>query len=213
MNIRVITVVIFLVIILGGLGVFFMNEKNTQELTERITPTVSSETISDAPGPFTAHAQTGYSMGQRVSFQYPGDWELRETTIKGGRGEFGTILQSWVLQSFPMEPEGQGGIPNNSAKIDIEIQNGGGNHPLDDLLDCDMKTTSCEKIGIDNEQFIKTESTLNTGMKTVSVATFFDDKILRANALIAPGTDEAALTSTVNAILQSFKFSDTSGNR
>jgi hypothetical protein len=129
--------------------------------------------------------------------------------VKGGRGEFGIILQSWVLQSFPLDGGGQGGIPDNSAKIDIEIQTGGENRSIDDLLDCGMKTTSCEKVGIDNEQFIKSESTLNTGMKTVSVATFFDDKILRANALIAPGADEAALTGTANAILQSFKFSDT----
>jgi hypothetical protein len=209
MNVRLITGLIFVIIILGGFGLFFMNEQNTKELAERVSPTIVSDTIDNYPGYVLTDTKTASSMGQRVTFQYPNDWTLKETTIKGGRGQFGIILQSWVLQSFPLNDAGQGGIPENSAKIDIEIQTGGENLPIESLVDCGMKTTSCEKISIDNEQFIRSEQTLNTGMKAISVATFFDNKILRANALIASGAEQQEKTEIVNAIFQSINFSET----
>lgn len=73
-----------------------------------------------------------------------------------------------------------------------------------------MKTTTCETIGIDNEQFIRADTTLNTGMKTIAIGTFYDDKVFLASALITPGDQEETLTKTVNDILNSIKFSERS---
>jgi hypothetical protein len=207
MNVRLITGAIFVLIILSGLGLFFMNSQNTKYLTERISPTAEPTSMAVTPSAILSDALTAASQGQRVTFRYPRSWNLRETTVQGGRGTFGIILQSWILQSFLTREAGQDGIPDNTAKIDIEIETAGGDLPLERLVDCGMKTT-CEKVGIDNEQFIMSEGTLNSGMKSLSVATFFDNKILRMHALIAPGVEQAKLTEIVNAIFQSIKFSE-----
>lgn len=143
----------------------------------------------------------------RVKFSYPEKWYLKETTVPdGGSGQFGPIFQSFVLQSFQAADAGQGGIPEDAAKIDIEIQTGGQNLPVEDLVDCRMKTVSCEKIGIDNEQFIRSEQVLNTGMTLITLATFYDDKILRMSALINAGPGSEENKTLVSEIFNSITF-------
>ena len=209
MNIRLIIGLIFIIIILGGLGLFFMNEQNTKQITERmgsvtpVTPAGNENTETSA----IPNAATATTSDGRVSFQYPENWYLKDTTVAGKKGKFGTIMQSLIVQNVPFPTSG-GVISDNIASIDITVQAGGANLSIDDLVDCGMKTTTCTTIGIDNEQFIRADSTLNTGMKTVTIGTFYDNKILLASALITPGDQETALAQSVNDILNSFTFSE-----
>ena len=206
MNIRLVIVLIFVIIIFGGLGIFFMNEQNTKQLAQRINPT-GQQSASASGDIVLAGGETVTSSDVRVSFRYPNDWYMRDTTVTGGKGKFGTIVQSFVVQSVPFVQAG-GEISDNLAKIDIEIQTGNTNLSIDSLVDCTLKTVTCKTIGIDNEQFLRADAVLNTGMRTITVGTFYDDKILLASALITPGDQEGELTNTVNAIVNSFRFSE-----
>lgn len=208
MNVRVVTVLIFVLILVGGLFVFFMNEQNTKRLTSVISPTISSEKTVTT-GTTLPDAVTVKSNDNRVSFKYPESWHIMDVTPASGKGEFGPIMQSWVVQSYPITAVGAAGtFPENSARINIEIQSGGGNLPIEDLVDCSGKTVTCEKVGINGEQFIRSEAVLNTGMSSITVATFYDSKVMRASALVPTGSEQSLYITTVNTILNSFTFSD-----
>lgn len=198
MNIRLVTIIIFVLIILGGLSIFFMSERNTRELTERISPT-GQQSHNETT------ATSVRSRDGRVNFTYPTKWILTDTTSTTS-GEFGPIIQSWTITNVSGDPT------ENVAKIIIETQKGGSNLAIDQLVDCSMKTITCDKVGIDNEQFIRAESVLNTGMRTTTVATFYDDSILRATGTVTPGSDQAALATSVNEVLNSFTFSTPAAN-
>lgn len=144
------------------------------------------------------------SSDGRVSFQYPSNWSIEESS--GGKGEFGTIMQKWILTSYQPAAE-QGGIPANSGQVVVEIQNGGSNLSIDQLIDCNMKLT-CEKVGIDNEQFLKATGTLNSGSEEEIVATFYDNKILKMSGLATAGSNQQQLLQTINTIMNSIKFSN-----
>lgn len=191
------------VLIVIGIGAFFITQKTTRE-----TQNTSANQPTAVQTQDTAMISVTSKDG-RVTFQYPSNWFLQDTTNPaGGSGQFGPIFQSWTLSSFsPTEVVGSDGIPTNSAKIDIEIQEGGGNLSIDQLVDCNGKTITCEKIGIDSEQFIKATGVLNIGAKTISVATFYDDKILKMSAIVSPGPDQDQVVNTVNQIFNSITFS------
>lgn len=181
-------------------------QKPAQEALQPTTTISPSQTVSPSPSSIQ-NGVTVTSKDGRVQFMYPKTWKLQETTNpKGGNGQFGKIVQSWVLTSFASGSAGQGGIPQNSAKIDFEIMTGGQNLPIDDLVDCSGKTVSCDKIGIDNERFIKRIEMQSDGMTVITVATFYDDKILRASGLIQTGPDQEENVKTVNAIFNSIHF-------
>lgn len=205
MNIRLIIGLIFVIIILGGLGIFFMNEQNTRRLSERINPTGIKNADNEVKNVFPNGA-TVTTNDDRVSFQYPENWYEKDTTVPGKKGKFGSVVQALTLQNIPF-PTVTGTISDDLAKIDIEIQSGGTNLSIDALVDCTMKTTICNTVGIDSEQFIRADTTLNTGMKTIALGTFYDDKVLIVNALITPGDQEETLTKNVNDIINSIKFS------
>jgi hypothetical protein len=156
-------------------------------------------------------SQTSFtSSDKRVQLTYPSDWHSTDTTPKKGSGQFGPYMQSWIIQSFPMQQAGQGGIPENSVKIDFEIMQGGGNLPLESLIDCQMKTESCERVGINSELFIKGVTTLNNGMKVIQIATFYDNNVFRATAYIQSGSKQSTNTVTAETILNSISFTSTS---
>lgn len=200
--------ILFLILITAGGYMFLLQGK------QKLAQTAPSPTTASSPSPTTASSQSSIpnsttvtSKDGRGQFMYPKTWKLQETTNpKGGNGQFGKIVQSWVLTSFASGSAGQGGIPQNAAKIDMEIMQGGKNMPIDELVDCSGKKVSCEKIGIDNEQFIKATSVLNTGMIVITVATFYDDKVLRASGLIETGKDQEENRKTVEAIFNSIHF-------
>lgn len=147
--------------------------------------------------------KTVTSSDGRVSFTYPSDWYIEEST--GGTGQFGTIMQQWIISSY--EPRaGEVEVPENSAQVIVEIQDGGSNLSIDQLVDCGMKLT-CEKIGIDNEQFIKATGALNTGTQDAIVASFYDDKVLKMSGLVTNGPNQQQLLETVNNIENSIRFS------
>lgn len=201
MNIRFLTVLVFVLIMVGGLGIFFLNEQNTKQLASRLHPSLP-ETSDPADDMVTVR-----SNDNRVSFQYPGSWSMTETSGKNQRGKFGPILQSWTLQNTDIISTESGVLAPDMARIIVTLQSGGSNLPIDALLDCTLKTMTCDKIGIDNEQFITSDTVLNTGMRIVSVATFYDENVLIGEGIIAPGQDQAMLTDEVVSILHSFKFS------
>ncbi len=205
MNIRLVTVIIFVLIITGGLIIFFMNEQNTSRLSSVISPTSASESADMS----SDNRITERSYDNRVAFSYPESWYSMDVTPGSGRGEFGRIMQTLVLQSYPVASVSAGGaFPENAARITIEIQEGGRNLAIEELVECAGKTVTCEKVGIDNQQFIRSEGVLNTGLTTIVVATFYDDNVLRASALVSPGQEQEMYLRIVNDILNSFQFSD-----
>jgi hypothetical protein len=182
--------------ILVILGIFFaiknfkLIHMNSSGVSQTSQTQPSNKTITSSDG--------------RVSFQYPSNWNVVEST--GGKGEFGTIIQKWILTSYQPAAE-QGGIPANSGQVVVEIQNGGSNLSIDQLIDCNMKLT-CEKVGIDNEQFLKATGTLNSGSEEEIVATFYDNKILKMSGLATAGSNQQQLLQTINTIMNSIKFSN-----
>lgn len=164
---------------------------------------MNSSGVSQTPQTQPSNKTITNSDG-RVLFQYPSNWYIVEST--GGKGEFGTVMQKWILTSYQPAAE-QGGIPANSGQVVVEIQNGGSNLSIDQLIDCNMKLT-CEKVGIDNEQFLKATGTLNSGSEEEIVATFYDNKILKMSGLATAGSNQQQLLQTINTIMNSIKFSN-----
>lgn len=201
MNKKILLGIILIAILVLGGAYLFMNNG----VTNTATPDVTSET--NPPAEDSSDMVTVRSSDNRVSFQYPGSWTLSDTPSQTAKGKFGTIIQGWTLQNTATA---QANLSENTAKVTITIQNGGSNLSIDALVDCSMKTITCDKIGIDNEQFITSDTTLNTGTVMTSVGTFYDDKVLLGEAMVAPGQDQEALKAQVMEILHSFKFSDNS---
>lgn len=168
------------------------------------TNTTTNTTVSPTPLPTLTPSPSApipdrvsvTSKDGRIQFTSPKTWYLSEQKIPaGGKGQFGPMTDSWLITSFV-----------NTAKIDMEIMEGGRNLSIDQLVDCSGKTVVCEKIGIDSEQFIKRTERQSDGMIVITVATFYDDKILRASGLIQVGPDQQENIKTVEAIFNSFKF-------
>lgn len=203
MNIRLITIIIFVVIITGGLVIFFMNGQNTKELAERISPTREAN-LTPGGTSMPQNMTEVKSSDDRVTFMYPNSWQLTDSTGTKPAGKFGKILESWSITG---DTDGASAT-QNAAVVTVEIEAGGSNLAIDDLVDCGMKTVSCDKIGIDNEQFIKSDAMLNSGVRLITVATFYDSNILRATAQVFPGSDQEKLTQEAESILMSFHFTN-----
>lgn len=187
-------------IILLGIAFFYLNEKGTEYL-ERKASEVPTAPVENT----TAPTQEFTSSDGRIAVSFPTSWYVVDTTPVGGFGQFGPIIQTWTIASFPMTETGST-IPENGVKIDFTIEQGGSNLPLESLVSCDGKTITCERIGIDSELFIRSTATLNTGVQTIIVATFYDQNILRAEVSIQPGANQAAGADEAETILRSIRF-------
>lgn len=164
-----------------------LNPANNIEQTQN--PESSMKTVTSSDG--------------RVSFQVPTNWTVEET--QGGQGQFGQIIQQWEVTSFV--PTADGTTPPNSGMVTVQIESGGSNLSIDQLVDCGMKLT-CEKVGIDSEQFIKATGTLNTGSQMQTVATFYDSNIFKMEGVATSGADQQQNMAIINQIENSIKFSN-----
>lgn len=191
--------IIIFVLALISTGYFFLQNTKPQQISET---SATQTTLS----PTKSQTKTFVTSDKRIAIDYPKDWTVIDTTLKGSKGQFGPFVESWVIQSFPQDEPGRGGIPENSVKIDFEIMEGGGNLPLEALIDCKMKTITCERIGIGESLFLKAESTLNTGMKTVQVATFYDSNVFRGIAYVQTGEKQSANVAIAEKLLNSITF-------
>jgi hypothetical protein len=54
---------------------------------------------------------------------------------------------------------------------------------------------------------LKSTATLNTDVRTIGVATFYDQNVLRANALIQTGDKQDANETAAQKIIESITFS------
>lgn len=189
---------IFIVaIVVLGVGFVFLEQTFSSPQPDTTKATQSQKPIQ---------SQKFTSSDNRVVVTFPSTWYVQDTTQNGAYGNFGQILQTWTITNYP-PPNTPSSMTENGVTIDFSIQQGAGNLSLQQLLDCGMKTTSCETIGINSEQFLKSTATLNTGISTVSVATFYDQNILTATAMIGTGDKKAANQKEVDKILNSITFS------
>lgn len=63
-----------------------------------------------------------------------------------------------------------------------------------------MKTLSCERIGINDQLFIKGVTKLNNGMELIQIATFYDSNVFRTTAYIQSGSNQSINSKSVNQI-------------
>lgn len=196
------TYISFALIALLTLIYYFIQAKGPEKLSKS-PPT---QQVTQAP----ISTKQFMTSDKRIAISYPATWYATDSTPASGNGQFGPYVQAWTVQSFQNQQVGQvAEIPENSAKIDFEIMQGGQNLPLESLIDCGMKTVACERIGINNELFIKASSVLNTGMKVIQIATFYDNNVFRATAYIQTGDKQDENATEVEEIFNSVTFSQT----
>ena len=195
--------VILTAILVLGFAFFFINERGADYL-EKNTSNTSTVPVENT----TATTQEFTSSDGRISLRFPASWYVVDTTPAGGAGQFGPIVQTWTIANFPAT-EGASGNGENTVTIDFTIEEGGGNLPLESLVSCDGKTITCERIGIDNELFAQSKAVLNTGTQLTTIATFYDQKILKATASIQAGDRQAANAIEAEKVLQSIRFQNT----
>lgn len=187
---------IIIAIAILGAGFVFLEGKLSNSGSSAPSPTpiqkVATQHFTNADG--------------RVEVTFPSSWYERDTTQKGTFGTFGPIIQAWTISNFLPQNTTPNGIPTNGVFIDFTIEQGGSNLSLNSLLNCSIKTTVCTTVGIDNEQFAKSITTLNTGVTTISVATLYDQNILLATATIGTESDQTATINDAEKIFNSIKF-------
>lgn len=187
--------VIIGVLVIGGIIFAVKNVKSVKTLTNNTSEQTQQQTSEN---------KTITSTDGRVSFQVPTNWIVEET--QGGQGEFGPIIQEWILTNYT-PAAGETAMPPNSAMVTVQIESGGSNLSIDQLVDCQMKMT-CQKVGIDSEQFIQAKGTLNVGTEIQTVATFYDNNILRLEGVATSGSGQQRNMEIINQIENSVKFSN-----
>jgi hypothetical protein len=194
-------VILGAIVILGIVYVFI--EKKISEAPAQ------NAALSGTPAPATNAntLQEFTSSDGRVTVSFPSSWYVRDTTEKGSSGQFGPYTQTWTVSNYVLPDTGGNTIPENGIKIDFAIQRGGENLPLEALLDCGNKTLTCERVGINNEQFLKSTATLNTGMRTIGAATFYDQNILQVHSMIQTGNEQNTNEAVTQKVVDSVKFS------
>jgi hypothetical protein len=186
---------ILIIIAIAIIGVAYIFLEDTLSNTSNSTP---------SPTPVAVITDQKFtSEDGRVTVTFPSTWHIAEATPQGTYGQFGLVIQTFTITNYS---PGNTALQKNGVRIDFTIEQGGGNLPLESLLDCGGKTLTCERVGIDNEQFIQSTATLNTGMQTIGLGTFYDQNILVANALIAAGNKQATNKKEAEKILRSIKF-------
>lgn len=128
-----------------------------------------------------------------IQLQYPDKWELYDTTALNAQ----EVQESWTIQSFPIEDEQQGDIPEDTALIDFKILSLTDGNIVEQLTECTEKTVTCENIRIGNTMYKKATTILNTGAIHVTLAAQEGERIISAKASIAPGEQQYALHNTV----------------
>lgn len=180
-------------IALIGVGYLFFENTLSQPQKSSITPTPQAVAVNQK---FT-------TSDGRVTIAFPSTWYVSDTTVAGTYGNFGQYTQTFTVTSYK---DNTAAIPQNGVKIDFAIEQGGANLPIESLLDCGGKTLTCERVSIANEQFIQSTATLNTGMQTIGVGTFYDQNVLIASAQIQIGDMQAANAKEADKILHSITF-------
>jgi hypothetical protein len=167
----------------------------------RIVSTIDPTEIISRYQKFTSQEAT-------LTLRYPEDWYITDTTPVNGQGPFGTLYQSWTLSNFPMKETGEGGVAENTVKIDFVISQAKAGMQLDEAIDCGMKTTDCAEVTVNGVSYRKSTATLNTGMISVAWAAIKNGKLYQAGALIATGTQQESNKQIVEAIFASQNISE-----
>jgi hypothetical protein len=141
------------------------------------------------------------------SFQmeYPEKWQIKDMTPPGGNGQYGNVLQAWVVTSYVMPQGGQGGLPDNSIKIDFDLQEAGKVTKLSDLAECEMKSITCKNVTIDTVVYRRSESVLNTGMIAVVYEAVHNGRYFKAQALINQGKSKEYV-NRFDEMAKTFRF-------
>jgi hypothetical protein len=202
-----------IVIIVGIIAFIASRSQTNQELQDVTTQnTTIQRTVTVSPTEFKTSEEGGTarftSKDQTFYLEFPPEWHLTDTTPKQGNGQFGPITDAAVIATFRMSQAG-GPMPEDSAKIDVEIMQNTANATLDQVVPCQLKAVTCEVFAVpDDIRFKRSREVLNTGMVNMVVATVYKGKIYRATGLISTGPNQEKNALFVEGIINNFQFTE-----
>lgn len=160
------------------------------------------------------NGSTFQSHDGSFQFQYPSEWKIMNTPAGDNRNAFGTVLQSWTVQNNTVSDStqtsernsGEKSMPENSVEIEFVISSNERNYSLEQLVDCNQKTVTCENVRIKNTIYKKASTIRNDGMMSITLTTKNGDQIIRARVLISAGEQQDELHDLVLQIFQTFQI-------
>jgi hypothetical protein len=188
--------------------------RNSNRVTDKtVAPTPSLETTTTQPVVISNSTdnemdsyKTYITKFGRWRVPLPDNWKFFITTPTSGNGEFGKIIESWIIQSFQTTSAGQGGIPADSVKMDFSIEQTDREVELEQIVQCGPKSLSCSIVTINGTMYKKDSQVLNSGMQVISLGTKKDNLVFRATIMIQAGAKQADNRELVDKILNNIKI-------